>query len=317
MDAIVTGRFPDIEIERFLLDLRSKGETIEEITAAVRVMRKHAIGLSKSFPGLLDTCGTGGDAKNTLNVSTLSAIVVAACGARVAKHGNRSVSSVCGSADLLEMLGVKIDLSAAEAEKCLEKTGFGFFFAPVFHPAVKHAMPARKRIQGKTIFNILGPLSNPAGADYQLVGVYEKRLVELVAAALKNLGTKKALVVHSHEGLDEFSVSDETDVAELRDAKVYTYRVRPEDFGFKRHKLSDIQVFSKDEAKKIALEIFKGTLRGAPRDIVELNAGAGLYVAEKATSIQEGVLMAGTVLNNGKAATKLDEIIKITNGVAQ
>ncbi len=313
LQAMMTGRMSDDDIEKFLLDLRQKGETVVEIIAAAKVMRQHSLKLSKNFPSLLDTCGTGGDAKNTLNVSTLAAIVTAACGARVAKHGNRSVSSVGGSADLLELLGVKIDLGPAEVEACLEKMGFGFFFAPLFHPAVKHAMPARRRIQGKTIFNVLGPLSNPAQAEHQLIGVYEKRLVSLVADALKNLGSQKALVVHSKDGMDELSISDETEIAELSKGVVRSYTVKPEDFGFKRAKIAEIQTNSKEESKKIALGILKENKKGAPLDIVALNAGAGLYAADKAKSIQDGVFMAQEALQKGRAAAKLDEIIKVSN----
>ncbi len=313
MEAMVTGRMSDDEIEEFLLGLRQKGETVAEITAAAKVMRQHSLKLSKDFPSLLDTCGTGGDAKNTINVSTLAAIVTASCGASVAKHGNRSVSSACGSADLLELLGVKTDLGPAQVERCLEKTGFGFFFAPLFHPAVKVAMPARKRIQGKTIFNILGPLSNPAKAEYQLIGVYEKRLVSLVADALKSLGSQKALVVHSKDGMDEISISDETEIAEFSKGAVRSYTVKPEDFGLKRAKIVEIQTNSKEESKKMALGILKENKKGAGLELVALNAGAGLYAADKVKSIQDGVFMAQEALQKGKAAAKLDEIIKVSN----
>lgn len=315
MEKIITGQLPDERIEHFLLELRERGETAEEIAAAVRVMRAHAVKLPGRIPGLLDTCGTGGDSKNTVNVSTISAIVAAACGVKVAKHGNRSVSSVCGSADLLEALGVKINLSPEKAFAALERTNFAFFFAPIFHPAVKHAMNARKKIQGKTLFNILGPLSNPAGADYQVVGVYEPRLLNVVAHALKELGAKRALAVHSKDGMDEISVSAPTEIAELSGGTLKNYTVEPEDFGINRKPISALQADSKEKCKAAALSVLKENKLSAVRDIVLLNAAAALYAATKAASLEEGVAIAEIVLNNGKAAAKLDEIIRVTNGI--
>ncbi len=307
MENLMTGKVPDQEIESFLLLLRKKGETADEIAAAAQVMRENAVKLPKNFPDLLDTCGTGGDGQKTLNISTLSALTACAAGARVAKHGNRSVSSVCGSADLLEMLGVKIDFPAEKVAQSLEKTGFGFFFAPVFHPAVKAAMPARKRIQGKTLFNILGPLSNPAKAPYQIVGVYEERLVELVSKALKKLGCLRAMVVYGMDGLDEISISGETKIAELKDGEISTYKAVPEDFGLKRESMESIRCQTPEDAKKAALKVLKGD-SGAFSKIVSLNAAAALYTAGKVKSIKQGLLMAMETLEKGLVEKKLKQI---------
>lgn len=307
MKRIMSGEMPDADIEGFLLSLRERGESASEIAAAASVMRENSVKLPKSFPDLLDTCGTGGDGQKTLNVSTLSALVAAAAGARVAKHGNRSVSSVCGSADLLEMLGVKIDLPPEAVAECLEKTRFGFFFAPLFHPAVKAAMPARKRIQGKTLFNILGPLSNPAGASFQIVGVYEARLVPLVAEALKTLGTRRAMVVHGKDGLDEISLSGETRIAELKDGDIFEYTVVPEDFNLKREPLENLRCHTPEMNLEAARQVLRGD-SGAAAKIVCLNAAAALYVAGKAGSVKEGVLVAMDAIESGRAGKTLKAV---------
>ncbi len=312
MEAIVSGKADDADIEAFLLALKEKGETVEEIVSAACVMRKHALRLSKNYPELVDTCGTGGDHRNTLNISTAAALVACSAGARIGKHGNRSVSSVCGSADLLEGFGVRIDPPVFEIEKCIETTGFGFFFAPIFHPATRFAIPARKRIKGKTIFNLLGPLCNPAGAERQLLGVYDKSLVDVMAKALKELGSKRALVVHGRDGLDEISTSDETTVAELKQGNVKTYKIAPEDFGIPRAALSALQCSSKEECKIIAEKTLKGE-PGPASDIVCLNAGAALYVAGKAASIKEGVSLSRKTIESGTAYHKLNEIINFLN----
>jgi anthranilate phosphoribosyltransferase len=309
MEEIISGTLETGQIEGFLLALRKKGESVTEIAAAARVMRAHALKLSRSYPELLDTCGTGGDGKYTLNVSTLAALVACAAGARVAKHGNRSVSSVCGSADLLELLGVAVDLEPAAVERMISATGFGFFFAPRFHPAVKHAMPARKNIKGKTLFNILGPLSNPAGACHQLLGVYEERLVETCAGVLGELGSKRALVVHGADGLDEISISGTTIVAELTEGVVNTYTISPEEFGISKAPAEALYCAKKEENKECALQILKGR-PGPGFDIVRLNAAAALYAAGKAVSIQEGVLAATKALISGAAFKKLEEITR-------
>ena len=311
MEAIVTGKVPDVWIETFLVGLREKGETPGEITAAAKVMRRHAVKLSKHFKGLLDTCGTGGDAKNTLNVSTLAAIVAASAGVTVAKHGNRSVSSACGSADLLESLGIRIDCKAAEVERSIEKSHFGFFFAPHFHPATRFAMPARKKIKGKTLFNLLGPLSNPAAADYQLIGVYDDRWVEPLARVLSALGLKRALVVHGSDGMDEITTRGKTKVAELVNSQIKCYTLSPEEFGIKKPGTDELICRTKEENKKAALQVLRGTSSQAAGDIVCLNAGAALYVAGKAASIVKGLELARQTIASGAAAKKLEELQKI------
>ena len=315
MRRIMTGEMADPDIEAFLTQLRERGETAVEVAAAAEVMREHAVKLPKAFDDLLDTCGTGGDGLQTLNVSTLSAIVACAAGARVAKHGNRSVSSVCGSADVLEALGVKIDLSADAVAECLGQTGFGFFFAPLFHPAVKAAMPARKRIGGKTLFNILGPLSNPANAAFQVIGVYEDRLVPIVAGALDKLGIRRALVVHGKDGLDEISLSGPTSVAELREGRVSEYSVVPEDFGLKREPLENLRCRTPQQSLEAARSVLRGD-NGAPTKIVCLNSAAALYVAGKTASIKEGVLAAMDALEAGLADKKLKAIAHFTQRFA-
>ncbi len=314
MKRLMAGQMPDGDIERFLLDLRARGETAIEIASAAEVMRENSVKLPRTFPDLLDTCGTGGDGLQTLNVSTLAAIVAASAGARVAKHGNRSVSSVCGSADVLEKLGMKIDLGPQQVADCIEKTRFGFFFAPNFHPAVKAAMPARRRIQGKTLFNIIGPLSNPAGAAFQIVGVYEDRLVPLVARALAKLGTERAMVVHGKDGLDEISLSGETRIAELKNGEILEYTVVPEDFNMKREALENICCLTVEQNIETARRVLAGDNSAATK-IVCLNAAAALYVAGKAGSVKEGVLAAMDVFESGRAQKTFNAIIKFTQAV--
>lgn len=312
VEGIVSGALEEALIEEFLLLLREKGETALEIASAAKVMRRHAVKLQTHFPDLLDTCGTGGDAKNTLNISTLSAIVASSAGVQVGKHGNRSVSSSCGSADLLELLGVTIDLSPAAIERCIQTVNFGFFFAPHFHPATKYAMPARKKIQGKTIFNVLGPLSNPGGASRQLIGVYSDKLVGILAEVLSHLGSTRALVVHGADGLDEISISDKTLVSELNHGKVSSYSVSPQEYGLKAAPLSSIACRTKEEARDRALRVLEGEV-GPAADIVSLNAGAALYIAGKTASIREGLLLSRELLTGGAAMEKLEEIREFTS----
>ena len=311
MKRLMSGQMTDAEIETFLLTLRERGETAVEIAAAAEVMRENAVKLPRSFPDLLDTCGTGGDGLRTLNVSTLAAIVAASAGARVAKHGNRSVSSVCGSADLLEKMGVKIELTPKQVADCLEKTRFGFFFAPNFHPAVKAAMPARKRIQGKTLFNILGPLANPAGAAFQVVGVYEERLVKIVAQALGKLGVRRAMVVHGKDGLDEISLSGATVIAELNEGKVTEYTVVPEDFNLKREPLENLRCTTVEQSLETARRVLAGDNTAATK-IVCLNTAASLYVAGITNSVKEGVLAAMDVFESGRAEKTFKAIASFT-----
>ena len=314
MAEVMEGRAAPAQIAGLLIGLVMKGERPAELVGLARTMRAHAVQMSRPYGQVFDTCGTGGDRSGTFNISSCAAIVVAACGVRVAKHGNRSVSSLCGSADLLEMLGVKVDLTPDQVAQCLEKTGFGFFFAPVFHPAVKAAMPARKRIQGKTLFNILGPLSNPAGASYQLVGVYEDRLVMIAASALAKLGAVRALVVHSADGLDEISLSAETHMAELQNGKITEYKVVPEDFNLKREPLSNLRCETPEQNLAAAQSVLRGD-SGAGAKIVCLNAAAALYVAGKTESIKQGVLIAMDALTSGAAEKKLKAIAAFTKSL--
>ncbi len=311
MEQLVSGECSDSQIEEFLLMLREKGETAEEIAAAAKVMRKHALAFPENIPDLLDTCGTGGDNQRLLNVSTLSALVACAAGAKVAKHGNRSVSSVCGSADLLEMLGIKIDLPPEKILQCIHETGFGFFFAPAFHPATRFAMPARKKIKGKTIFNLLGPLANPAGASRQLLGVYESRLVPVMAEVLLKLGTQHAFVVYGTDGVDEISLSAETLIAEIKDGKISHSKALPEDFNLKREPLENLRVSSKEESCQTALKVIQGDV-GAASKITCINAAAALYLAGKAKSLKEGLLLAMDALENGNVEKKLKQIVHFT-----
>ncbi len=313
MEEILSGCASDLDIVSFLTGLREKGESTREIIAAATVMRRYAVRLSMPFPRALDTCGTGGDAKHTLNVSTLAAFVVAAAGVTVAKHGNRSVSSVCGSADLLEALGVRVDLRTSDVEECLRLHGFAFFFAPMFHPATRAAMAARKKIGGKTIFNLLGPLSNPAGARFQLVGVYAAPLVETVAHVLSELGSERAMVVHGEDGLDELTLSGPTLVAELKKGKVHAYRFTPEEAGFPRAELARLRCESKEEAVRAALEVLEGA-PGPHLNVVCLNAGAALYVAGAAPSIAAGAKLAVETLTSGAAKRKFAAVVQFTQG---
>ncbi|MBI3315626.1 MAG: anthranilate phosphoribosyltransferase [Candidatus Omnitrophica bacterium] len=308
MQTLMSGSMADALIEEFLVRLKAKGETAREIAAAARVMRKNCLKLSRSYPDLIDTCGTGGDGRHSLNISTLAALVVSSLGVAVAKHGNRSVSSVCGSADLLEMLGVPINLKPPAIEASIEKFGFGFFFAPNFHPATRFAMPARKKIQGKTIFNLLGPLSNPAGATRQIIGVYEEGLVKTLAEVLKELGVRHALVVHSQDGLDEISPVADTAVAEVKASKIEFYTLRPEEAGFsKEGTLEDLRCKTKEEAKAKALKVLGGE-KGLAGAAVSLNAAAALFVAGRVSSIREGVPLAQKAMEEGRALRHVEAL---------
>jgi anthranilate phosphoribosyltransferase len=305
MEEILTGRAQTPQIVSFLTALSQKGETIDEVTAAVLVMRKHAVNITSPDKVVLDTCGTGGDKKGTFNVSTAVAFIASSCGITVAKHGNRSVSSCCGSADILEALGVNINMDKTKIEQCLKDIGIAFLFAQKLHPAMRHAMEARKKIGAKTIFNLLGPLSNPAGARYQLVGVYERRWVEILAKALGNLGARHALVVHGEDGLDELTTVASTFVAEFQHGQIKTYSLSPEDFGLKRACPQDLQGGDAATNAKIILDVFSGK-PGPARDIVVLNAAAAIYVADRVTSIKEARRLAEESIDKKGALKKLE-----------
>jgi len=313
MNSIMTGQTTDAQIGAFLVGLSMKGETIEEITASAKVMRSLATPVEiKSNKYLVDTCGTGGDGLGLFNISTASAFVVAAAGGKVAKHGNRSISSKSGSADVLESAGVNLNLSPSLISECIAQIGVGFMFAPAHHSAMKHAIGPRKELAVRTIFNVLGPLTNPAKAPNQVMGVYDKNLIEPIANVLKELGSRHVMVVHSDDGLDEFSIADKTYVAELKDGNVSTYSVHPEDFGLTLGDLKDIRADNADASLALITEAFSGR-NGTAKNIISLNAGAAIYVSGLTTSLQSGIDRANQVLSDGSSQKKLDEYIKISN----
>ena len=311
MQTIMTGEATPTQIGGFLIGLRMKGETIDEITAAAKVMRDLASRVDVSGPHLVDTCGTGGDAANTFNISTASAFVVAAAGGKVAKHGNRSVSSKSGSADVLEVAGVNLDLTPQQVAQCVNEIGVGFMFAPKHHSAMKHAIGPRKEMGVRTIFNVLGPLTNPAGAPNQVLGVFANQLVEPLAEVLRRLGSEHVLVVHAEDGMDEISIGAPTFVAELKGGKVDTYNIAPEDFGMERGAIDTLSVDSAAESLKVIKNIFAGD-PGPARNIVQLNAGAAIYVAGLAESLKEGIDSAGQVLDSGAAGKKLQALVDLS-----
>lgn len=304
MEEIMTGRLQTPQIVIFLEGLNKKGESIDELTAAVQVMRRHSRRINIDKEVVLDTCGTGGDKKGTFNVSTVVAFVAAGLGITIAKHGNRSVSSSSGSADILEALGVNINMTVEQIERCLEKAGIAFLFAPNLHPAMKYAMPARKQIGKRTMFNLLGPLTNPAGAKYQLIGVFDGRWTEIMAGVLGNLGTVHALVVHGADGLDELTTTEKTFISEIDKGRLSSYQVIPEDFGIKRARLGDLSGGGAAENALILTDILKGET-GPRRDIVILNSAAAIYAADKAASIKEAVWLAADSIDSGKALEKV------------
>jgi anthranilate phosphoribosyltransferase len=314
MRQIMTGQATAAQIGGFLVGLRMKGETVDEITAAARVMRELATAVDVSGPHLVDTCGTGGDGASTFNISTASAIVTAAAGGRVAKHGNRSVSSSSGSADVLEAAGVKLDLNPAQVAACIDQVGVGFLFAPQHHSAMKHAIGPRKELRVRTLFNLLGPLTNPAGAPNQVLGVFSEDWLEPLAYVLKQLGSQHVLVVHAEDGLDEISVATPTRVAELRDGEVSMYTVTPEEFGMQRASLDAITV--QDAAQSLAMirAVFDNQ-PGPARDIVCLNAGAAIYAADLTKSLQQGIVLASEVIASGSAKQTLASLIEVSNAV--
>ena len=311
MRLIMSGGATDAQIAGFLIALRCKGETVEEIAAAVEVMRELATKVPVIGEHLVDTCGTGGDGANIFNISTAAAFVVAAAGGQVAKHGNRSVSSRCGSADVLEAAGVNLDLSPEQVAQCARETGVGFLFAPKHHGAMKHTITVRKELGVRTLFNLLGPLANPASAPNQLIGVYAKEWVEPLAHVLKKLGSKHVLVVHAEDGLDEISIASETYIAELKDGTISTYTITPEEFGIQRTNLSELAADSADAS----LTMIKSVLSyrpGSALDIVLLNAGAAIYAANLTDTLFDGIHKASLVISSGKALAKLDALIQLS-----
>jgi anthranilate phosphoribosyltransferase len=313
MNSIMTGQTTDAQIGAFLIGLSMKGETIEEITASAKVMRALATPVEiNSSDYLVDTCGTGGDGLGLFNISTASAFVVAAAGGKVAKHGNRSISSKSGSADVLESAGVNLDLSPRIIGQCVEEIGVGFMFAPAHHSAMKHAIGPRKELAVRTIFNVLGPLTNPAKAPNQVMGVYDKNLIKPIANVLKGLGSRHVMVVHSADGLDELSVADKTYVAELKDGVVTTYTIHPEELDLALGDLNDIKADDAKDSLNIIKDAFSGK-EGAARDIISLNAGAAIYVCGLTGSLKPGIEKARLALSDGSAQQKLDDYIKTSN----
>jgi len=313
MREIMEGKAADSQIGSFLTALRIKGETVEEITGAAKIMRDKAARI-KSPEGVLDTCGTGGDMSHTFNISTTTAIVVAAAGIPVAKHGNRAVSSKSGSADVLEALGIKIDLPPEKVEKCLFETGFGFLFAPLFHPAMKYAVGPRREMGIRTIFNILGPLTNPANAKRQILGVFASRLTETLAEVLGNLGAEDAMVVHGEDGLDEITISDGTKVSRFFNGVVENMYLAPEDIGVARGSVTDLAGGNKDVNARISLEILKGE-KGHKRDVVLLNSAAAIMVSGRVADLANAFEMAKESIDSGKALKKLEEIKKVSHSL--
>ena len=313
MQEIMEGRATDSQISSFLTALRIKGETVEEITGAARIMRDKAARI-KAPEGVLDTCGTGGDMSHTFNISTATAIVVAAAGVPVAKHGNRAVSSQAGSADVLEALGIKIDLAPEKVEKCIFETGFGFLFAPLFHPAMKFAIGPRREMGIRTIFNILGPITNPAGAKRQILGVFSSKLTEPLARVLGNLGAEDAMVVHGEDGLDEITISDGTKASRFINGNVENMYLSPEDFGIGRGKKEDLIGGDKEKNAGIILGIFNGE-KGHKRNVVMINAAAGVMVSGRTTDLMTAVEIVKDAIDSGKAIKKLEEIKKISNSL--
>jgi len=312
MRLIMTGEATPAQVGGFLIGLRMKGETVDEIAAAANVMRELASRVDVDKSHLVDTCGTGGDASGSFNISTASAIVVAAAGGRVAKHGNRSISSKSGSADVLETAGVNLDLSPEQVAECVNEIGVGFMFAPLHHNAMKHAIGPRREMAVRTIFNVLGPLTNPAGAPNQVLGVFSKELVEPLAHVLKRLGSEHVLVVHAEDGMDEISISSPTFVAELNNGEVSSYTITPEDFGFKRADLAQIRAADSAHSLQIIKRVFDDE-DGAARDIVCLNAGAAIYAAGLTASLADGVKRAQSVIADGLAKEKLQQLVTKTN----
>lgn len=317
MRLVMEGAATPAQIGGFLTALRAKGETVEEIYGAALVMREKAVRICAGKKGLLDTCGTGGDGKNTFNISTAVAFVVAAAGVPVAKHGNRAVSSACGSADVLEELGVEVNLHPEQVEYCIEKTGIGFMFAPHFHQAMKYAVGPRKELGFRTVFNILGPLTNPAGAELQLLGVYDEKLLPVLAQVLALLGVKNALVVHGAGGVDELSLAGENQLCRVRQGKVESsFRLTPEEVGLARAPLEEIRGGDAKENARILQEVFQGAT-GPRRDVVLLNGAATLLAAEKVETMLDGVKLAAEVIDSGAALRKLEELIEVSRRCAQ
>jgi anthranilate phosphoribosyltransferase len=313
MNSIMDGTATPAQIGSFITAMRMKGETVDEITGFASVMREKAARIKSKAKRVVDTCGTGGDGLHTFNISTACAFVAAGAGAVVAKHGNRSVSSSCGSADVLKALGVNIEADTQTVERCLDEVGIGFLFAPLLHKAMKFAIGPRRELGVRTFFNILGPMTNPAGATSQLMGVYDGDLTDVIANVLKNLGSHRVFVVHGEDGEDEISITGPTKVSELRDGKVRTNVISPEDFGISRAAIGDIVGGEADKNAEILRSVLGGD-RGARRDAVVLNAAAVIAAAGLAEDIKSGVSIAINSIDSGKAQEKLEKLVECSNG---
>ena len=311
MHTIMSGEATPAQIAGFLVALRIKGETVDEITGAAEVMRELATKVDVDKTNLIDTCGTGGDSSNTFNISTTSAFVVAASGARVAKHGNRSVSSKSGSADVLEAAGINIELDAKQVTSCIENVGIGFMFAPMHHSAMKHAIGPRRELGLRTLFNVLGPLTNPASAPNQVIGVFDKKWLTPLAETLNRLGSKHVLVVHSEDGMDEISISAKTFISELKNNEINNYEISPDDFGIKNFNINDLSVENIDESLTMMKSVFDNN-NDAAKAIVSLNAGAAIYASGISDSIKAGVEMAINIIESGAAKKKFEMLIQHT-----
>ena len=313
MTEVMTGKLSAIQIAAFMVGMRIKGEAIEEIASAAKVMRSHSNLVSlNNRDFLIDTCGTGGDSLQTFNVSTVSAVISAAAGARVAKHGGRSVSSKCGSADVLEALGVNVNLTHEEISRLVDKIGIGFMFAPNYHPAMKYVAPVRKELGVRTFFNLLGPLTNPANAPSQVVGVYSKELCLIFAEVLLILGSNHVMAVSGMDGMDEISISGPTFIAELKNKKVKSYEITPEDFNIPLGSIEDIKVENVEQSKQVIMHILEGE-NSTARNIAILNAGAAIYISGLAPDLHLGIQKAISVIDEGHAMAKLNELVKESN----
>jgi anthranilate phosphoribosyltransferase len=311
MGEVMAGRAADAQIAALLIGLAMKGERPTEIVGLAKTMRAHAVGLSQPYHPVFDTCGTGGDRSGTFNISSCVAVVIAACGLRVAKHGNRSVSSQCGSADVFEALGVKVSAAPAVVERCLDQAGIGFFFAPTFHPSMKHAASARGAMRVRTAFNLLGPLTNPAGPKRQLVGVPRPEFTELLARSLQLLGSERAWVVHGADGIDEISTTGYTKISECHAGSVNTFYLHPADVGLQKASAASLRGGDAAENARILRSVLDGQ-HGAPRDIVLLNAGAALFIAGTVNTIQEGIGRAAAAVDRGDATRTLERLASLS-----
>ncbi|MFT5722891.1 MAG: anthranilate phosphoribosyltransferase [Motiliproteus sp.] len=316
MRAIMTGAATPAQIGGFLIALRMKGETVDEVAGAARVMRELATAVPVTGEHIVDTCGTGGDGAGIFNVSTAAAFVVAAAGGQVAKHGNRSVSSTCGSADVLEAAGVNLNTTPEQVADCIAQVGVGFMFAPAHHSAMKHAIGPRREMAVRTLFNVLGPLTNPAGAPNQVLGVYSREWLRPLAEVLQRLGSRHVMVVHAEDGLDEISIGSATSVAELKEGQISEYCISPEQLGLKSAPLDTLVVADAEQSLRLIRRVLSGE-KSPAADIIKLNAGAAIYVAGLAESLQAGVDRAAQILSSGAALDKLEALVKVSNTLVE